>query len=102
MPIPQSDLQKQVKTPNVATGQALDASDMIKQAMAPAFNTINKLNSLGNQMQRFEVAQQRADSQQQAQDAMNAYLAGREQLDTQLHQKTLNDAVALRILEVDG
>lgn len=96
MPIPQSDLQKQVKTPNVATGQALDASDMIKQAMAPAFNTINKLNSLGNQMQRFEVAQQRADSQQQAQDAMNAYLAGREQLDTQLHQKTLNDAVAFR------
>ena len=96
MPIPQSDLQKQVKTPNVATGQALDASDMIKQAMAPAFNTINKLNSLGNQMQRFDVAQQRADSQQQAQDAMNAYLAGREQLDTQLHQKTLNDAVAFR------
>lgn len=96
MPIPQSDLQKQVKTPNVATGQALDASDMIKQAMAPAFNTINKLNNFGNQLQKFEVAQQRADSQQQAQDAMNAYLAGREQLDTQLHQKTLNDAVAFR------
>ena len=96
MPIPQSDLQKQVKTPNVATGQALDASDMIKQAMAPAFNTINKLNNVGNQLQKFEVAQQRADSQQQAQDAMNAYLAGREQLDTQLHQKTLNDAVAFR------
>lgn len=96
MPIPQSDLQKQVKTPNVATGQALDASDMIKQAMAPAFNTINKLNNVGNQLQKFEVAQRRADSQQQAQDAMNAYLAGREQLDTQLHQKTLNDAVAFR------
>lgn len=96
MPIPQSDLQKQVKTPNVATGQALDASDMIKQAMAPAFNTINKLNNFGNQLQKFEIAQQRADSQQQAQDAMNAYLAGREQLDTQLHQKTLNDAVAFR------
>lgn len=96
MPIPQSDLQKQVKTPNVATGQALDASDMIKQAMAPAFNTINKLNNVGNQLQKFEIAQQRADSQQQAQDAMNAYLAGREQLDTQLHQKTLNDAVAFR------
>ena len=96
MPIPQSDLQKQVKTPNVATGQALDASDMIKQAMAPAFNTINKLNNVGNQLQKFEIAQQRADSQQQAQDAMNAYLAGREQLNTQLHQKTLNDAVAFR------
>lgn len=96
MPIPQSDLQKQVKTPNVVTGQALDASDMIKQAMAPAFNTINKLNTVGNQLQRFEIAQQRADSQQQAQDAMNAYLAGREQLDTQLHQKSLNDAVAFR------
>lgn len=96
MPIPQSDLQKQVKTPNVATGQALDASDMIKQAMAPAFNTINKLNTFGNQLQKFEIAQQRADSQQQAQDAMNAYLAGREQLDTQLHQKSLNDAVAFR------
>jgi hypothetical protein len=96
MPIPQSDLQKQVKTPNVATGQALDASDMIKQAMAPAFNTINKLNNVGNQLQKFEIAQRRADSQQQAQDAMNAYLAGREQLDTQLHQKTLNDAVAFR------
>lgn len=96
MPIPQSDLQKQVKTPNVATGQALDASDMIKQAMAPAFNTINKLNNVGNQLQKFEIAQRRADSQQQAQDAMNAYLAGREQLNTQLHQKTLNDAVAFR------
>ena len=96
MPIPQSDLQKQVKTPNVATGQALDASDMIKQAMAPAFNTINKLNNVGNQLQKFEIAQQRADSQQKAQDAMNAYLAGREQLNTQLHQKTLNDAVAFR------
>lgn len=96
MPIPQSDLQKQVKTPNVATGQALDASDMIKQAMAPAFNTINKLNNVGNQLQKFEIAQRRANSQQQAQDAMNAYLAGREQLNTQLHQKTLNDAVAFR------
>ena len=96
MPIPQSDLQKQVKTPNVATGQALDASDMIKQAMAPAFNTINKLNNVGNQLEKFEIAKQRADSQQQAQDAMNAYLAGREQLNTQLHQKTLNDAVAFR------
>ena len=96
MPIPQSDLQKQVKTPNVATGQALDASDMIKQAMAPAFNTINKLNNVGNQLQKFEIAQRRADSQQQAQDAMNTYLAGREQLNTQLHQKTLNDAVAFR------
>ena len=96
MPIPQSDLQKQVKTPNVATGQALDASDMIKQAMAPAFNTINKLNNVGNQLEKFEITQRRADSQQQAQDAMNAYLAGREQLDTQLHQKTLNDAVAFR------
>ena len=43
MPIPQSNLQKQVQTPKVATGQALDASDMIQQAMAPAFNTIKQL-----------------------------------------------------------
>ena len=96
MPIPQSDLQKQVKTPNVATGQALDASDMIKQTMAPAFNTIKKLNDVGTAMERFEVAQRRADSQQKAQDAMNAYLSGRELLDTKLHQKSLEDAVKFR------
>jgi len=96
MPIPQSNLQKQVQTPKVATGQALDASDMIQQAMAPAFNTIKQLSNLGNQVEKLEVAQRRANSQQQAQDAMNEYLANRELLDTELHQKTLEDAVGFR------
>lgn len=96
MPIPQSNLQKRVQTPKVATGQALDASDMIQQAMAPAFNTIKQLSNLGNQVEKLEVAQRRANSQQQAQDAMNEYLANRELLDTELHQKTLEDAVGFR------
>lgn len=88
MPIPTSDLQEQFKAPKVARGQAVDASKAVSDAYIPALNTIKQINNAGNSALKFAVAQRRADSSYKAQDALNEYIVGRDELDNWYRSQT--------------
>lgn len=87
MPIPISNLQKQIQAPSVAKGQAINLAEEQKEAFKPALKIIDDISSAAQKGLGFVMAQQKADSQNVANDAYNKYLTEREDLWQQMIEK---------------
>ena len=97
MPIPTSDLQKQVKAPNVSQGKAVNFSE---QAAAPILNIQKEIDATGNLLEKgislailqSQDAKRRA-SDTAAKQAFNDYEVAKDDLNTQLQSLEGQDAV---------
>lgn len=76
MVIPTSTLRKQLKTPNVSRGQVEGAADLVKEAFAPAISTVKAIESAGNAMAKFKMAEKKADDDRKANDAYTYLVEG--------------------------
>lgn len=92
MPIPRINKQAQFQAPKVAEGKAVDASKQIAQAYEPAFHTLDLLNQTTDSVLKFSVAEQRATASYNAQNAINEYIEGINQLDRQFQTYTYEEA----------
>ena len=96
MAIPIADLQKQIQTPQVAKGQALDLSGNVKAAFSPALNTLDNMEKFSNVWAKAAYVQERSEDQFKAEQASLKYMEKANELNKQLSTKQGADALKFK------
>lgn len=96
MAIPIADLQKQIQTPQVAKGQALDLSQNIEASFSPALKTLENMEKFANVWGKAAYAKERADDQFNAEQASLKYMQKANELNSQLSQKQGAEALKFK------
>lgn len=96
MAIPIADLQKQIQTPQVAKGQALDLSGNVKAAFSPALNTLDNMEKFTNVWAKAAYVQERSEDQFKAEQASLKYMERAEELNKVLAKKQGADAIKFK------
>lgn len=96
MPIPLSDLKKEVRAPQVARGRVDDYSQAIANSYRPAIDLMEKINKTGDIFLKAKIAQDKSDQQLKAQDALTKYFDQRNQGFNTLSTLTGNEALEYR------
>lgn len=91
---PLSTQQKQVETPQASISDALNLTKNAQEAFRPVFQAIKDLSNATSEKMQFDIRQRKSDEQLLANEAITAYKAQRELLDSELFQKKGENAIS--------